>query len=101
MLSPSTFGEADQSLAQLEVGLGAFKQRRDERAQIKARAAHQYCRPSARLNVAERCGRKSRVFARGKILGRLDYIDQVVRHAAPLLGGDFGRGNLDAAIDLD
>src|SRR5712691_937250 len=41
------------------------------------------------------------VIACGEVLGRLDYIDQMMRHSAALGLRDFGCCDVDSAIDLN
>src|SRR5205085_8515865 len=77
-----------------------LEERLAQRAQVEAGAPDEQGRAPARFNLFNRAQRVARPIG-GSVanVGR-DEIDQVVRHAAPFLERDFGRGYLYLAVDL-
>jgi len=80
---------------------GARKEWLAQRAQVEARAADEQGRVAAPLYLVNRAQRVVRPVGGCVVHFRRHEVNQVVRHAAPLCGGDFGRGDLDLAVDLD
>jgi hypothetical protein len=99
-LRAAPLAHAFEPEAQTFVRRRRVEERLAQRAKVEARAPDEQRRAPARLYLFNRSQRVARpIGGRVAYFGR-DEINQVMRHAAPLVEGDFGSGYLDLAVDL-
>src|SRR5689334_6080511 len=73
----------------------------EQRAQVKAGAAHHDWKPAAELNRRNNFSGQARIRTSREVLIEIDDVDQVMTNAAPLDRRQLGAADLQAAVDLN
>src|SRR5215470_13931240 len=101
MFRAASLHYALQSRANAFVNFGRVEEPGGQRSEIKPRAAdHDRALPSC-FDVGDDSLRLFGPGHGGEVDSRLDEVDQVMRDAATLSHRDFGRGDVEAPVDLD
>lgn len=80
---------------------GRFEEPRRQSLQVEAGTSRKNRSAIASLDVLDCRGGRARPVAGGKIHGRINDVDQVVRDAMAIRDRHFCRGDVNSAIDLD